>query len=574
MSTDRPPKVVVAAVAEDDDEAPLLLKSLADDDIKHQRERRGRVSFVLWWEWVTSRYTEPFEPTIDGPTWWYRSGPISKDGEMPASAAAAPWLADLWAFPNWSLASHYVNIGIAVNFLSTPVTYYLVESLDASAAVVNTYTALTFLPWCFKLFFGLQSDLVPWLGMHRRSYYAAGWLTFLGCNVWLAVLARPGVVATLLLSFAMVMGALFSDTVADAVILECTKAGEHGASTGKMRTHGYLARQVGATLGAVLGAILYNGRRDGGTWTWGLSIAQCFWLQALLVGASIFPLVPFMYELPVRRGKDDDAWRQLWRDMVDFVSNIGVAIPLFYLYLYNVSFVQNPAWYNFLYDGLGFSDFEVGMLGTIGSLFAVAGLVVYEKYFFKSAWRPLYAWTTLVGAAFSGLQVLLVTGYTFGLPKIIFAIGDTSLADFVQIIPFLPTCIMFFTMIPPGTEGTSYALLSTWQNVASQVGYDLGTALACGANVSNSAIENKNWNGVLKLTIICSAIQVVPVFFLYLKTPGGIRLLPNNIVETKRQCEPPQRSTLAASIFFFLFFGSILASLGQSLYVVFYPAAC
>ena len=51
--------------------------------------------------------------------------------------------------------------GLALNFLSTPVSYYLVDSLDASAAVTNTYAALTYLPWCLKVFFGLFTDSVP-----------------------------------------------------------------------------------------------------------------------------------------------------------------------------------------------------------------------------------------------------------------------------------------------------------------------------------------------------------------------------------------------------------------------------
>lgn len=421
---------------------------------------RGRLSLILWWEWVTTRYREPFNPATDGQSFWYLTASkndldLADDPELPPMARAAPWVANLYAFPNWSLASHYFNTGVALNLLSTPVTFYLVETLNASSAVTNTYLALTYLPWCLKVFFGVRSDLVPWLGMHRRSYYAGGWVIFFLSNVALAVLNRPGIASTLLLSFVMVMGCLLADTVADAIVLECTMAAEPKRLTGKMRTHAYIVRQVGSTLGSLLGAIVYNSRGDGGTWSWGLSIADCFWLQAICVGATIFPLLPFMYELPVRAGCLGA--RALWDSLFNFVANPGVAVPLFYLYFYNVCFVSNPAWYNFMFDGLGFSDFEVGVLYTVGSLLSVAGLFAYERYFFNVAWRPLYLWTTLIGAGFSFLQILLVTGYTFGLPKIIFATGDVSIQDFVQVIVFLPTCIMFFAMIPPGTEGKSSA---------------------------------------------------------------------------------------------------------------------
>ena len=44
------------------------------------------------------------------------------------------WAKSLYSQPHWIVASHFANIGIALNFLSTPVSYYLVVSLDADAA--------------------------------------------------------------------------------------------------------------------------------------------------------------------------------------------------------------------------------------------------------------------------------------------------------------------------------------------------------------------------------------------------------------------------------------------------------
>ena len=126
-------------------------------------------------------------------------------------------------------------------------------------------------------------------------------------------------------------------------------------------------------------------------------------------------------------------------------------------------------------------------------------------------------------------------------------------------------------MIPKGTEGTAYAMLSTWQNVAAEVGYDVGTSLDCGVNVSNSALEKGNWTGVLKLTIICSSIQFLPVFGIYARTPGGVNLLPDSIADTKAQCDPGRKTPAGAWAFFVLFFGSIAFSAGQSFYLAVDP---
>ena len=63
-----------------------------------------------------------------------------------------------------------------------------------------------------------------------------------------------------------------------------------------MRTQGYLVRSIGMTIGGLMGSILYNSD----SWGWGLSISQCFLLQALLPVLTLFPCLPFMLELPYK----------------------------------------------------------------------------------------------------------------------------------------------------------------------------------------------------------------------------------------------------------------------------------
>lgn len=548
------------------------MASHAEDDktalLGYSAVRKPRYSFHAgdWWLWLKRDYRKHLDPSeLDN--FWYRDarGIGNRDGRKRDS-----WLADLWAFPNWAILSSYFNVGIALMLGSTPISYYLVESLDASAATVNTYSALTYLPWCLKFFYGTTSDLVPFLGMHRRSYFVLGWIIYAVCNAWLAALGTPGTTAVLLLSFGYTAGFMLSDVVADALILECS-VGESAADKGRMRTHAYYVRAVGMALGALAGAVLFNGADCGGEWSWGLSVPELFYLQAVLVALTVIPLVPFMYELPIRgEGKAVDV-ATMWRETFDFLSNDGVWVPLMYLYFYNFCYVSNPAWTNFLFLGLNFTNFGFGMMAFVGAVIGVVGLWAYEKYFFKSEWRKLYLWVTVLFTVFSFLQVCLVTGDTFGLSNYVFAMGDTALQYFVQNLVFMPMCIMFFTMIPAGSEGTVYALLSTWQNVASESGYQLGTYLTCVTNVSDSAIESGNWNGILKLTIICSSIQFLPVFGIYARTPGGIDLLPNSIEATKAQCDPGRKTPAGAWVFFFLFFGSIAFSAGQSFYLAINP---
>lgn len=126
---------------------------------------------------------------------------------------ASVWAVSLYSLPNLIIAGSYFNIGIAINFLPTPISYYLVTTLDADTAVVNTLTALLYLPWCLKIFFGVLSDTTPIAGRKRGPYLVGGWIGFIGCNLVLCAQGTPSIANVLVWSFAMAMFAQLADTV-------------------------------------------------------------------------------------------------------------------------------------------------------------------------------------------------------------------------------------------------------------------------------------------------------------------------------------------------------------------------
>ena len=90
---------------------------------------------------------------------------------------------------------------------------------------------------------------------------------------------------------------------------------------------------IGSFVGAMLGSFLYNGPNAGGDWSWGLDIAECFALQALLPLATLIPLMPFMYEIQLPKEATLRSSMDIWREMYDFVSLDGVCVPMMYLYV-------------------------------------------------------------------------------------------------------------------------------------------------------------------------------------------------------------------------------------------------
>merc|ERR1712070_751880 len=116
-------------------------------------------------------------------------------------------------------------------------------------------------------------------------------------------------------------------------------------------------------------------------------------------------------------------------------------------------------------------------------------------------------------------------------------------------------CIMFMPMIPAGLEGSLFALITTWENTAAEVGYDIGTFLECIFPVSNASLENGHWGHLIALTWITSICQCLPVLFVYFEVESNgvvLRALPDGVKETKEQASPGNKSSEGATAFFVL----------------------
>ncbi|CAN0409795.1 unnamed protein product, partial [Discosporangium mesarthrocarpum] len=94
--------------------------------------------------------------------------------------------------------------------------------------------------------------------------------------------------------------------------------------------------------------------------------------------------------------------------------------------------------------------------------------------------RLIYGWSVVVTSLFSGLQLLLIFGVNrrIGLPDFWFALGDDVITQYIQGIQFLPVCIMYLRMCPDGSEGATYAALTTLGNIALACASSLGTLAA------------------------------------------------------------------------------------------------
>lgn len=174
---------------------------------------------------------------------------------------------------------------------------------------------------------------------------------------------------------------------------------------------------------------------------------------------------------------------------------------------------------------------------------AWVGIITYKRFFFASNWRVVYFWCTTLASAIAIGQLILVFGVNrkFEISDIFFSAGDDILVEFVIAVQFLPMCIMYLGLCPEGSEGTTYAMLTTWSNLAGSLAFDISTGLTEIWDVSSETIKSGDFSGVWKLSLLCGVIGPIPLIFLF--------LIPKSKEDQRKLQEDKSTSVIAGIIF-------------------------
>jgi hypothetical protein len=86
-----------------------------------------------------------------------------------------------------------------------------------------------------------------------------------------------------------------------------------------------------------------------------------------------------------------------------------------------------------------------------------------------------------------------------GIPDLLFAMGDDGVQEFLIGIQFLPACIMYMGMCPEGAEGTTYAMLTTFSNLAGTIAFDLSTIATKIWDVTTPTLAAGEFQGVFNV---------------------------------------------------------------------------
>lgn len=362
--------------------------------------------------------------------------PVDKGDYFPVGKRVPTFL-NPFSLENAGITLSYFDVGIAIYFLAAPLTYYLIEVQNISSTSYSAYVTLVSLPWCLKFVFGMISDGNPIYGYRRKSWLLLGWLAFAGFSFFLASLGTPDLTYTAIFMFLMTVSYLQADVCTDCLSVERARY-ENEIHKGSLQTAGYTVRAFGCLLGAILGTLLYNTS----TWGWGLTIAQLFALNALIPLFGVVPSAWWLHELSSKIPAPNlmQQFESIWKTL----QLRAVWYPMIFIYTYGVFQIPNSAWTNFLVIGLGFTDFDLGILTICSASIFWLGMILFRALFFETSWRNIYIGTTLISALFSVGQVLLILriNVAWGIPDLYFALGDTAIVTLMQAIQNMPACIM------------------------------------------------------------------------------------------------------------------------------------
>lgn len=226
--------------------------------------------------------------------------------------------------------------------------------------------------------------------------------------------------------------------------------------------------------------------------------------------------------------------------------------PMTFVYIFNMFQVPNVAWQSYLQLCLHFPAWILGGTVMLGSFMTFAGVLGYKYFFFKSSWRSIYVWTVMLTAFFSLMQLVLIFQWNvkyLHLSNYLFSIGDDVISSYISGIQFLPLCIMYMRLCPDGAEGSSYAMLTTFGNIALVCASNIGNQLANVWDVSNEAMRAQDVSGLWKLNTLTSVLAVLPLALLF--------LLPKDAEEQDELAKSKAKSPFAGAVFLCVLFGSL-----------------
>ena len=140
------------------------------------------------------------------------------------------------------------------------------------------------------------------------------------------------------------------------------------------------------------------------------------------------------------------------------------------------------------------------------------------------------------------------------------ALGDDGVQEFLIGIQFLPMCIMYLGLCPAGAEGTTYAMLTTFSNLAGTVAFDISTLLTAVWDVDEDTLAAGDFRGIFNLSLLCTLVAPLPLIL--------INLIPRNREDQEELLKEKTLSYSKGVAFLVIMVLTLLVTFAESFYEV------
>jgi len=443
----------------------------------------------------------------------------------------------LYRIENMAVPACYLAVGIVQGLVGPLLNVYPID-LGATEAAQMTLSTVVILPATFKIMYGFLSDSLPIRGARRKPYMLLGWLLVSATMVSLWMTSNLSMdyqydeeehnileenkegsnsygnhlyhkpippsfapsIESLMGSFLLLgVGLWMADVMGDSLVAEKARL-EPEHLKGNLQSSCYACRFFGMMVGAPLSTYLYSSYGP-----------QSIVMTLVIVPVTLVPLILLLRDdKPVRTQTVQDRMNDIWTT----VKSRAVWQPMAFVFLFNCLQVPNGAFRQFQKTVLQFTEAQMNYLLVVSYALLYLGTLIYKHFFLRTSWRRVYEVCIILNGIFSAMQLLLITGNTFGLSPLLFALGDDAFAEFIRGIQFLPCTIMLVNLCPEGSEGASYALFTTFNNSALLLAPAISTTLLGIWDVSTPALESGNVSGMFKLSILTTILQMTPLLIL------------------------------------------------------------
>jgi predicted MFS family arabinose efflux permease len=313
--------------------------------------------------------------------------------------------------------------------------YYLKETLGFSPEKIMVISSVTISAWLVKPLIGYIIDNFlskrVWIFMALAfSIFSAGWLGITSLSLW-------ALVALLIFNST---NTAFRDVAVDGIM--CVE-GKKLQATGKIQSVQWISINVAVLLTGIGGGVMAE--------KWGYKAA----FLALIPIYLLVALPAFFYK--EEEWGAEKARTALGSDLKKLLTNKHLLVVGLFIFLYKYSPSFGTPLFFIQRDAFKWGKVWIGVLGTLATLFSIAGSLLYYRFSSKINIKKWLFISVFVGAV-TTLSYLYYTPVTAVIYDIIYSLMGMFI--FLMVMDFMARNTM------KGLEATSFALLCSISNLA------------------------------------------------------------------------------------------------------------